>query len=319
MPSLPPLNALRAFEAAARHGSMTAAAEELFVTPGALSHQIRGLEDFLEVSLFDRKPRGIELTNAGRVLHPGLKAGFSHIREAVAALRRAELLNVLVLSTPPGLTAKWLAPRLYRFVETSPDMDVRISSSVRNADFITDGVDLAIRNLPLESKNADGIVVEFLAAIKYLAVCTPEIAARHDLYGKPENILKAPLIHDDTFMAHKRILSWDDWFKAANVAAPTSGHGMHFNSADHALDAAAQGAGVLLAHNIMAHDDLQSGRLVSPIDLTIKSGRGYFLVGPEGMDERPAVAKFHAWILEEIDAMVSADALCAPPAIAKSS
>jgi LysR family glycine cleavage system transcriptional activator len=290
---------------------MTAAAEELFVTPGALSHQIRGLEAFLEVTLFERLPRGIALTSAGRILYPGLESGFQQVRGAVAALRRAELLNVLVLSTPPGLTAKWLAPRLYRFIADNPDMDVRISSSIRNADFVTDGVDLAIRNLPAESQNADGLAVELLARIEYLAVCTPDIAARFDLYGKPENVAKAPLIHDDTFMSHKRMLNWEDWFKAAQVQMPAGAHGMHFNSADHALDAAAQGAGVLLAHNIMAHDDLQSGRLVSPIDLNIKSGRGYFLVGLEGVEERPSVAKFHAWILEEIEAMESADALCA--------
>ena len=226
-------------------------------------------------------------------------------------MRRAELFNVLVLSTPPGLTAKWLAPRLYRFIAANPDMDVRISSSIRNADFLTDGIDLAIRNLPVESKNTDGLAVELLASIEYLAVCTPDIAARHDLYGKPQNVAEAPLIHDDTFMSHKRMLSWDDWFRAVGEPAPVGGHGMHFSSADHALDAAAQGAGVLLTHNIMAHDDLQSGRLVSPIDLNIKSGRGYFLVGLEGVEERPSVAKFHAWILEEINAMESADALCA--------
>lgn len=281
------------------------------MTPGALSHQIRGLEAFLEVTLFERLPRGIALTSAGRILYPGLESGFQQVRGAVAALRRAELLNVLVLSTPPGLTAKWLAPRLYRFIADNPDMDVRISSSIRNADFVTDGVDLAIRNLPAESQNADGLAVELLARIEYLAVCTPDIAARFDLYGKPENVAKAPLIHDDTFMSHKRMLNWEDWFKAAQVQMPAGAHGMHFNSADHALDAAAQGAGVLLAHNIMAHDDLQSGRLVSPIDLNIKSGRGYFLVGLEGVEERPSVAKFHAWILEEIEAMESADALCA--------
>jgi len=310
MQALPPLNALRAFEAAARHGSMTAAAEELFVTPGALSHQIRGLEAFLEVTLFERKPRGIALTNAGRIMYPGLESGFQQVRGAVAALRRAELVNVLVLSTPPGLTAKWLAPRLYRFIAANPDMDVRISSSIRNADFVSDGVDLAIRNLPVESQNADGLAVELLASIEYLAVCTPDVAARYDLYGKPENIAKAPLIHDDTFMSHKRMMSWQDWFHAAKEPAPKGGHGMHFNSADHALDAAAQGAGVLLAHNIMAHDDLQSGRLVSPIDLCIKSGRGYFLVGLEGVEERPSVAKFYAWVLEEIDTMASATTLC---------
>ncbi len=144
----PPLNALRAFEAAARHLSLTRAAVELNVTPGALSHQIRGLEDHLGLKLFDRGVRSMALTAAGKALHPGLQAGFLHIRDALAGLNRFSDTRVLVISTSPGFTSKWLAPRLYRFSLAHPDIDVRVSSSINNANFTTDGVDAAIRNLP---------------------------------------------------------------------------------------------------------------------------------------------------------------------------
>src|SRR3954466_14363703 len=142
---MPPLSALRAFEAAARHLSLTNAARELHVTPGALSHQIRGLEELLGVKLFERRVRAIALTAAGKQLYPGLQTGFAQIREAVEGLGAADQGNVLVVSTSPGLTSKWLAPRLYRFSAAHPDVDVRISSSLNNANFLTDGVDLAVR------------------------------------------------------------------------------------------------------------------------------------------------------------------------------
>src|SRR6516162_10117917 len=142
--ALPPLSALRAFEAAARHLSLTQAARELSVTPGALSHQIRGLEELLGVKLFERRVRSIALTSAGKQLYPGLHTGFGHIHDAVASLSRANEDRVLVISTPPGFTSKWLAPRLYRFATAHPEIDVRVSSSLNNANFTTDGVDAAI-------------------------------------------------------------------------------------------------------------------------------------------------------------------------------
>ena len=140
-----PLNALRAFEVAARHLSLTKAALELNVTPGALSHQIRGLEDHLGVKLFDRGVRSIALTPSGKALQPGLQAGFLHIRDALASLSRLTDARVLVVSSAPGFTSKWLASRLYRFSIAYPEIDVRVSSSINNANFTTDGVDAAIR------------------------------------------------------------------------------------------------------------------------------------------------------------------------------
>src|SRR5215471_1166147 len=137
MHDLPPLNSLRAFEAAARHLSLTKAAAELNVSPGAISHQIRGLEALLGVQLFERRVRAIVLTAAGKLLYPGMQTGFLHLREAVAGLKQSGTARVLVVSTPPGLTAKWLAPRLYRFANAHPEVDTRISSSLDNAKFTT--------------------------------------------------------------------------------------------------------------------------------------------------------------------------------------
>src|SRR5262249_46758746 len=145
MHGLPPLNGLRAFEAAARHLSLTKAAAELNVSPGAISHQIRGLEVLLGVQLFERRVRAIVLTAAGKLLYPGVQTGFVRLREAVAGLKQSDTARVLVVSTPPGLTAKWLAPRLYRFANAHPEIDTRISSSLNNANFTTDGVHVAIR------------------------------------------------------------------------------------------------------------------------------------------------------------------------------
>src|SRR5882762_7444741 len=172
---MPPLNALRAFEAAARHLSLTKAAEELHVTAGALSHQIRGLEDLLGLKLFERHVRSIALTSAGRQLFPGLQTGFVHIRDAVAGLSNASDERVLVISTPPGLTAKWLAPRLYRFSGAHPDIDVRVSSSLANANFTTDGVDVAVRNLSVAAVTDPELVVEKLIDVSFVPVCTPRL------------------------------------------------------------------------------------------------------------------------------------------------
>src|SRR5499425_1454668 len=160
--AMPPLSALRAFEAAARHLSLTKAAQELGVTPGALSHQIRGLEQLLGFTLFKRGVRSIALTPKGKQLYPDLQTGFGHLREAVAALMDADAERVLVISTSPGFTSKWLAPRLYRFSIAYPEIDVRVSSSVTNANFTTDGVDIALRNLPSNDRGDSTLTIEKL-------------------------------------------------------------------------------------------------------------------------------------------------------------
>lgn len=300
---MPPLSALRAFEAAARHLSLTRAALELHVTAGALSHQIRGLEDLLGVKLFERRVRSIALTTAGKQLYPGLQTGFGHIRAAVASLKAAGDPHVLVLSTSPGLTAKWLAPRLYRFAANHPDVDVRISSSLANANFTTDGIDLAIRNMAI-SPVADLLLeTEILAEISFVPVCSPSLLEKFGPMNEAGDMVRLPLIHDEVLVGRAKVPTWADWFEAARVDGADLRRGLRFNSADHALDAAGEGAGVLLAHDVLAYDDLRTGRLVIPIDLALPSGRAFHLVWAKGRRPSEAADAFRHWIKDEMAAL----------------
>ncbi len=296
----PPLNALRAFEAAARHLSLTKAASELNVTPSALSHQIRGLEDHLGAKLFDRGVRSIALTAAGKALQPGLQAGFVHIRDALASLNRLSDERVLVVSTPPGFTSKWLAPRLYRFSLAHPEIDLRVSSSIRNANFIADGVDVAVRNLPVNAAHDEALEVEKLIDQSLAPVCSPAFVERYGPFTSPDMLKGAPLIHDDSLAGRAEMPTWADWFAAAGVRDADVSRGLRFNSADHALDATVEGAGVLLTHNALAYDDLRTGRLVMPFDLTVPSGRCYAFVCPKERRESANVRAFRGWLRNEV-------------------
>ncbi len=241
--ALPPLNALRAFEAAARHLSFARAADELNVTAAALSHQIKSLEGFLETQLFVRKTRSVALTEAGKALYPGLHAAFGQIRQAIANLDTMRASNVIVISSPPGFTAKWLAPRLFRFLTEYPDIDARISSIQTRANFTTDGVDVAIRN---SLGPPSGLYWEKLADVRMVVVASPRYIEAAGPFDKPADLERATLIHDDSLGGIPGIPNWAEWFQTvARTEAPT-GRGLHFNSTDHTINAAEEGAGVLL-------------------------------------------------------------------------
>jgi LysR family glycine cleavage system transcriptional activator len=299
----PPLNALRAFEAAARHLSLTKAAHELHVTAGALSHQIRALEELLGVKLFERRVRSIALTIAGKQLYPGLQTGFIHIRDAVAGLSDAGDARVLVISTPPGFTAKWLAPRLYRFSSAFPEIDARISSSPSNANFTTDGVDVAVRNLSVDAATDPELVIEKLVEVSFIPVCSPKLIAARGPFASAEALKGVPLIHDDSLVNRARMPTWIDWLKAAGVDGVDLSRGLRFSSADHALDATVEGAGVLLTHDVLAHDELRAGRLVIPFELALRSGRAYHFVCLKRRQNQPNVQAFRTWIRQEIAAL----------------
>lgn len=292
---LPPLNALRAFEATARHLSFTLAAEELSVTPAALSHQIKGLEDFLGQRLFIRKVRAIELTPAGLALYPGLHAAFLQIRQTVELVDRTPNDKVLVVSAPPGFTAKWLAPRLYRFLMANPGIDTRISATQALANFTTDGVDIAIRNSRIDAR---GLWSKRLIGITLLPVASPRLVAEHRI-SEPSDLAKVPLIHDDLLGSLTGLPTWADWLAIAGVEGINLARGLRFSSPDHALEAAVEGAGVLLAHKTLAHDDLRTGRLVAPFSLELPTERAFFLACPETNARRPNVQAFVSWILDE--------------------
>jgi LysR family transcriptional regulator, glycine cleavage system transcriptional activator len=309
--ALPPLNALRAFEAAARHLSLTRAARELNVTAGALSHQIRGLEEFLGLKLFERRVRAIALTRAGRQLYPGLQTGFLHIREAVAGLRQGGDPHVLVISTPPGFTAKWLAPRLYRFSAAHPDIDARVSSLAGLADFTTDGVDVALRNLSVNAAPDPALVLDKLMELSLVPVCSPALVAARGPFTGPQALRRVPLIHDDSLAGRAEIPTWADWLEAAGVDGIDVRRGLRFSSADHALEATAEGAGILLAHDVLAYDDLRTGRLVRPFSLTLPTGRAYYFACARNRQDHPNVQAFRAWVKAEVAALDWSR--CAPP------
>jgi LysR family glycine cleavage system transcriptional activator len=296
---LPPLNALRAFEAIARHLSFKQAAEELFVTPAALSHQIKDLEATLGQPLFERKMRSIALTPAGEALYPGLHVAFLQIRQSVEFIGKATDNNILVVSTPPGFTSKWLAPRLYRFLETNPDIDVRISATLSFANFTTDGVDIAIRN---SRRSTQGLWARPLLPVSLVPVASPRFVAEKGL-KTPADLANVPLLHDDMLGSPRGVPSWSDWLAAAGVADVNLARGLRFSSPDHAVDAAVEGAGVLLAHSVLAYDDLRTGRLVAPFDLWLKTDHTFQLVCPESNAAHPKVRAFINWIFKEVERM----------------
>ena len=293
---LPPLNALRAFEATARHQSFSRAADELNVTPAALSHQVAGLESFLGERLFNRNARSISLTPAGEVLYPGLNAAFLQIRQSVERLLDTFDGQILVVSAPPGFTAKWLAPRLHHFLSSQPDLDVRISATQSFANFVGDGVDVAIRNA---TGPFPGLWARKFLAIETLPVVAPRLIEQYGPLNHPADLVRFPIIHDDSLGRMFGLPTWVDWLKAAGVENLDLGRGLHFSSADHAIEAALEGAGVLLAPKALALDDVRLGRLVMPFALTISSNRSFHVVCPEGHETRPKVAAFCAWVLEE--------------------
>jgi LysR family transcriptional regulator, glycine cleavage system transcriptional activator len=249
--------------------------------------------------------RSIALTAAGKVLHPGLQMGFLHIRDALANLNALGDTHVLVISTPPGFTSKWLAPRLYRFSIAHPEIDVRVSSSLNNANFITDGVDAAIRNLPVDGAHDEALEVEKLLDQSLMPVCSPAFVERYGPFTSPDMLRGVPLIHDESFSSRAAMPNWADWFAAAGLRDADFSRGLRFNSADHALDATVQGAGVLLAHDALAYDDLRTRRLVAPFDLTLPSGRCYCFVCPKKRRESANVQAFRAWLKEEVVAIDS--------------
>lgn len=295
----PPLNGLRAFEATARHLSMTEAAKELNVTPGALSHQIRGLEELLGLKLFDRGVRSLSLTPEGQHIYPGLHAAFSQINEAIASLRSFSNDNVLVVSSTHGFTAKWLAARLYRFAARHPDIDARVSSSFSVADFAADGVDVAVRILAPDRTTQEGLTVEKLIEYDYIPVCSPALLERVGPVSCAGDLIELPLIHDESADDSTKVSFWKTWFREMGVKPGKLTRGIRFNSADPALNAAVEGAGVLLAANILAYDDLRTGRLVSPIHKGIPANRGFYLVYPSSSAERASVRAFRNWIITE--------------------
>ncbi|SLN21247.1 transcriptional regulator GcvA [Roseisalinus antarcticus] len=294
--ALPPLTALRAFDAAARHMSFAQAAEELNVTPAALSFQIKSLEQHLGRPVFRRLNRAVELTEAGRALAPGARDGFASLRTAWRTARRLSDTRTLVVTAGPGFTSKWLAPRLFLFVTENPDIELRLSASLRVMDFEQDEVDLAIR---FGQSVDDGLFSRTIIEEWMTPMVAPHLA---EGLSSPEDLLSLPLLHqDDTaFLTPRR--DWPTWLKAAGLDAPEAA-GTHFSQADHAVNAALAGAGALLGRVSMTEKHLREGRLVMPFPLTLWANAAYRIVCPVGNERRPQVSSFIDWVEREVVAI----------------
>ena len=293
---LPPLTALRAFEAAARHLSLTKAAEELGVTPAAISHQVRQLEDQLGVELFRRLTRAVSLTEAGRVLLPLLTDGFDRLAEAVAVLRSMQQSCVLTVSVAPSFASKWLLPRLEGFAAAHPEIDVRISASMALVDFRSDQVDLAIR---FGSGRYPGLKVDKLFSESVTPMCSPALLQGAHPLRNPDDLRHHPLLHDDSAYAVGPTPDWRMWLRLAGHEDVEASRGLRFSHAEHALQAACDGIGVVLGRQSLAAADIAAGRLVRPFQLVLPIDFGYYLVRPEQQEERPKVAALARWILDE--------------------
>ena len=291
---LPPLTALRAFDAAARHMSFAKAADELNVTPAALSFQIKALEEHLGTPLFHRLNRAVELTEAGRTLAPGTAEGFQALSNAWRTTRRLQDTTTLNVTAGPAFTAKWLAPRLYDFARLHPQIDLRFSASLRLLDFDRDEIDVAIRfgygpdegmwSLPMQK---DWV----------MPVMTPDLAAQ---YPTAESLTEAPLLFDHSIDFLRPRCDWPAWFRAAGISfTPT--HGPHFSQADHAVDAALSGAGVVLGRRAMVVKELHEGRLVAPVPVALETNARFRFICRKGAETQPRIAAFRDWMLAEID------------------
>lgn len=290
---LPPLTALRAFEAAARHMSFAKAAAELFVTPAALSYQIKQLEEHLEVPLFLRLNRAVDLTEAGRALQPGVSEGFGALRQAVRQVARLRNQNELTITAGPAFTAKWLAPRFFQFANAHPDLELRFVASLRAMDFHRDSIDAAIRFGPGPPPD---LYSEVLAEEWMTPVCTPAVAERIAEAGRLDVV---QLLHDESIEMFDPSPGWKLWSELTEHKVDWS-HGAHFSNADHVIDVALEGGGIALGRIVLTQRYLESGRLVAPLETAMWSGGQFRFVCPQGDETDTRICTLLSWMREEI-------------------
>ena len=279
--------------------SMRKAAAELNVTPAAVSHQVKALEEYLGVPLFRRLNRALLLTSAAQKCLPGLTAGLDRMAEAMERLAGEDRAGIVTVSLPPSFAAKWLVPRLERFTETHPDLDVRVSASMELVDFRRDEVDIAIR---FGHGNYPGVAAEKLFDDAVAPMCGPALLVGIHPLRQPGDLRHHALLHDDSVLVIDATApDWRMWLKAAGVEGVDASRGSHFSSADHAIQAAIDGAGVALGRLSLASADLAAGRLVMPFELSLALAPSYYVVYPEATAGRPKVTAFRNWLMEEAE------------------
>jgi LysR family transcriptional regulator, glycine cleavage system transcriptional activator len=287
---LPPLNALKAFEAAARHESFTRAAEELCVTQGAVSHQVKALEAELGVKLFTRERQRLVITEQGREYLAVLRDALDRIALGTERLRQRQSSGALTVSTSPDFAAKWLVNRLGRFSERHPSIDLRVSATMHHVDFAREDVDVAVRH---GEGNWPGLSAVRLSPEQLFAVCSPKLLSGPRAIREPADILKHPLLHLDDWK------DWSRWLEAADLADADALHGPVLNRASMIIDAAVDGQGIALARTALAAGDLINGRLVRPFPIALPLMKTYWIVCPKATASLPKIVAFRDWLLSE--------------------
>ncbi len=305
--SFPSLNALKAFESAARHLSFSKAAAELNVTSAAISHRIRTLEEHLGVELFYRLNKGVALTDAGISALPDLQLGFCRLAMAVERLRGGGQTRLLTVQSAPSFAAKWLVPRLPGFAAAFPHIDVRIVASLQRVadsagdpeigdEFRQSDIDVAIhfgRGRYEECRS------DRLFGVAAVPICSPDLLEGERALRTPADLCKHTLLHDDTpYESHPQ---WKTWLAQAGVSNVDPERGQRFSAVAMVLDAAERGHGVALSLEALAADAIAEGRLVTPFDVRLPVRSAYYLISLEKTANVERIAAFRAWILDEAE------------------
>jgi len=287
---LPPLNALRAFESAARSESFTRAAEELCVTQAAVSQQVKALEATLGIKLFNRERQRLVITSAGREYLAVIRDALDRIAVGTERIVQRQSSGKLTVSTSPDFAAKWLVYRLSRFAEAYPGIELRVFATMQHVDFVREEIDLAVRH-------GDGTWVGLdaarLCSERLFPVCSPKLVSGRNRLVKPSDIIRFPILHLEDSK------EWSRWFDAAGVTDADVSHGPVFNRASMLIDAAVDGQGVALARTTLAAWDLINGRLVRPFAVSVRVSNAYWIVCPKATTTLPKIVTVRDWLLAE--------------------
>ncbi len=300
MRRLPPLNSLRAFESTARHLSFTNAADELNVTAGAVSQQVKVLEDYLGLALFKRQNRMILLTQEASLFLPYLTEGLDKFVEGLDAIHNAQANKPLTITLPPTFAARWLMPRLMSFQKLHPEIDVRIDATYKVVDIINEDIDAGIR---FGSGDYAGMDSDFLFSQDVIPVCSPTLLKQGLGLETPENMKNFTLLHCDFFLNtdSQRQPDWDMWFAMAGVEGVDTTRGVHFIQHDLLVQAAIEGQGVALVASVSASKALEDGLLIQPFESRIPLDNSYYFVYPKMKSSLPRIVAFRKWLLEEVE------------------
>ena len=308
--SLPSLNALRAFEAVARHRSFAQAADELHVTPGAVSHQIAALEETLGIALFRRDARSVTPTDAAEACLPQLTQGFVALREALRLLQADVQQQTLTVSVAPAFATRWLLPRLPHFTAAHPAIELRVSTGLGLIDVLRTDASASLGETSDHGASADlairfgrgsypGCRADKLFDVSVTPVCSPRLMPGASPLRTPGDLRHQLLLHDDTVYFDDDRPDWQVWLAAAGADDVGASRGPHFSHTGLALDAAIDGLGVALGISLLTTTDIAAGRLVAPFALELPSHASYYLVCPEASASRTEIAAFRDWLLDE--------------------